>query len=178
MTSQAMTTARDAQAAVATGSIRAVAGGDAATMRRTVHPDAVNRESYREPPATRGRGPEAFLATSAWLRAAFSDLFFTFDLVLVEDDVVVTDGTMSGRHTGSLVVYDEDGAVERAFAPTGRRFEVHHAHFLRMRDGMVVEHWAVRDDQAMAMQLGWVPPSPAYLLRCALATARARRVTG
>ena len=39
-----------------------------------------------------------------------------------------------------------------------------------MRDGLVAEHWAVRDDQGMALQLGWVPPSPWYLLRCAVAT--------
>jgi hypothetical protein len=28
-----------------------------------------------------------------------------------------------------------------------------------MRDGLVVEHWANRDDLGMAMQLGWFDPS-------------------
>ena len=82
---------------------------------------------------------------------------------------------MSGRQTGDFVIWTPEGRVERAFAPTGKTFEVRHAHFGRMRDDLVVEHWAVRDDQGMALQLGWVPPSPWYLLRCAVATSRARR---
>ncbi len=82
---------------------------------------------------------------------------------------------MSGRHTGTMVTYRNDGSVDRAFAPTGKRFESPQAHFLRVRNDMVVEHWAIRDDLGQARQLGWIPPSPAYLLRCALATASARR---
>jgi hypothetical protein len=39
----------------------------------------------------------------------------------------------------------------------------------------VIEHWANRDDQGTAMQLGWVPPSPWYLVKMALATRRARK---
>ena len=109
------------------------------------------------------------------MTSAFSELAFEIDHVVVEDHLVVTYGTMSGRHTGAFVIYAANGSVERAFAPTGASFKVAHVHFGRMRDGMVAEHWAVRDDQGMAVQLGWVPPSPWYLLRCARATARARR---
>lgn len=168
-------TLRDDLAAAMVDGIQAMAAEDVATLDRAIHPDAVNREAVTEPPAARGRGPQAYLATARWLGSAFSDLAFGVDEVVVEGDLVVTYGTMSGRHTGDFVVYAADGSVERAFAPTGRTFEVAQAHFARMRDGQVVEHWAVRDDQGMAVQLGWVPPSPWYLLRCARATARARR---
>lgn len=48
-------------------------------------------------------------------------------------------------------------------------------HFLRIRNNLAVEHWAVRDDLGQAFQLGWLLPSPAYLIRCALATGAARR---
>jgi predicted ester cyclase len=170
-----ITTARDARADLAARSIAVMADGTLDDLRRVVHPQAVNREASAEPPACRGRGPEAFWATALWLRSAFSDLAFAVDTVLVDDELAVTHGAMSGRHTGDMVIWTPDGRVERAFAPTGRTFEVHHAHFLRFRDDLVVEHWAVRDDQGMALQLGWVPPSPAFLLRCALATRRARR---
>jgi predicted ester cyclase len=166
---------RDDLAGPMVDGIHAMATQDVATLERTIHPGAVNREAKTEPPAARGRGPQAFLATARWLGSAFSDLAFGFEQVVVEGDLVVTYGTMSGRHTGDFVVYAPDGSVERAFAPTGRNFEVAHAHFARMRDGQVAEHWAVRDDQGMALQLGWVPPSPWYLLRCARATSRARR---
>jgi ketosteroid isomerase-like protein len=168
-------TDRNALADLATRSIRLMADGTLDDFRRVVHPDAVNREAASEPPDCRGRGPEAFWGTARWLRSAFSDMAFPVSTVLVDGDLAVTHGTMTGRHTGDMVIWTPEGAIERAFAPTGKRFEVHHAHFLRFRDGMVVEHWAVRDDQSLALQLGWVPPSPAYLLRCALATRRARK---
>ncbi|MBL7495642.1 ester cyclase [Frankia sp. CNm7] len=149
--------------------------GDLDDFIALTHPQAVNREALREPPAARGLGPKAFLATAHWLRTAFSDMSFTIEEIVVEGDLVVTHGTMSGRHTGELVVWTPNGEVERAFAPTGRSFTVNHAHFLRFRDGVVVEHWAVRDDQGLAMQAGWIPPTPAFLLRCAIATRRAKR---
>jgi predicted ester cyclase len=155
-----------------------VAGGDLDAFRAIVHPEAVNREAQSEPPAARGRGPEAFYATALWLRTAFSDLAFTIDDVLVDADLTAVYCTMSGRHTGDLVIWNPEGEVERAFPPTGRAFAVQHAHFIRVRDGLAVEHWAVRDDQGMAMQLGWVPPSPAFLIRCAIATRRARKQSG
>jgi predicted ester cyclase len=153
-----------------------MAHGSLADMRRVYHPDAVNREAASEPPAARRRGPEGFYATALWLRSAFEDLRFTVDDVVAQDDVVVTYGSMSGRQAGDFTVFAADGSVQRAFAPTGREFSARQAHFHRMRDGLVAEHWAVRDDQGMALQLGWVPPTPLYLLRCALATQRARRV--
>ena len=59
--------------------------------------------------------------------------------------------------------------------PTGREFATTQTHWFRFRDGLVVEHWANRDDLATAEQLGWVPPTPAFLLRQAIATRRARR---
>jgi hypothetical protein len=41
----------------------------------------------------------------------------------------------------------------------------------------VVEHWANRDDLGLAEQLGWIPPSPAFLLRGAPIKRRLRRAT-
>jgi predicted ester cyclase len=38
--------------------------------------------------------------------------------------------------------------------PTGKRFEVMHVHWYRLRDGQTVEHWANRDDLGMLRQLG------------------------
>ncbi|MCH5645080.1 ester cyclase [Gordonia sp. ABSL49_1] len=156
--------------------IHAVLWGSIADLAEINHPDAVNREAIAEPPATRGTGPVAFFATGEWLRAGFSDLAWTTENSVVEGDLVVIHGTMSGRQTGDFVVWTPEGTVERAFAPTGASFTVRQAHFQRVVDGLVVEHWAVRDDQGMAMQLGWVPPSPWFLWRCYLATRRARRV--
>jgi predicted ester cyclase len=162
-------------AQLAERSIRGVIEGLAAELEAVVRPDATNREAAAEPPATRGRGPAAFLATSRWLSSAFSDLSWSTEEHVVDGDLVVTYGHMSGRHTGDFVVWTEDGDIERVFVPTGKTFSVRHAHFQRMVDGQVAEHWAVRDDQGMAMQLGWIPPTPGFLIRCGLATRKARK---
>jgi hypothetical protein len=87
----------------------------------------------------------------------------------------VVHNTMSGRQTGVAVIYGPDGAVAQAMPATGRRFATTQTHWLRLCDGKVIEHWANRDDQGTAMQLGWVPPTPWFLLKAALATRRARR---
>ena len=165
-------------AQVAECSIQGVMQGSASLLAASVHPDATNREASAEPLAARGRGPAAFMATSDWLSTAFSDLTWTTEQHVVEDDIVVTFGHMSGRHTGDFVAWTEDLGIERVFVPTGKPFTVRHAHFQRMLDGQVVEHWAVRDDQGMAMQVGWIPPTPGFLFRCARATRKARRSLG
>lgn len=162
-------------AQLAERAILGVMHGAAAELEAVVHPDATNREATAEPPATRGRGPAAYLATSTWLRSAYSDLTWTTEESVVDGDLVVTFGQMSGRHTGDFVVWTEDGGIERVFVPTGKTFSVRHAHFQRIVDGQVAEHWAVRDDQGQAMQLGWIPPTPGFLIRCAVATRKARR---
>lgn len=176
------TLTRSDLARLAEVTIRATLGGTVDELTPLVHPEAYNRMSVNEPPATRGFGPAAFHATGEWLRAAFSDLTWTTETDVVEESpvagngtLVVTYGTMSGRHTGDFVVWTPEGTVERAFAPTGKAFTVRQAHFQRLVNGLVIEHWAVRDDQGMAMQLGWVPPTAGYLFRCYLATRQARR---
>jgi len=156
-------------------SIEIMASGDIDDFVAIVHPEATNREAIDEPPACRGRGPEAFLATAHWLRGAFDDLRFEVHDVAVQGELVAVHGSMIGRQTGPFVTYDADGRVERAFAPTGRRFAVTQSHWFRVADGQVIEHWANRDDMGMATQLGWVPPAPRFLVRSALATRRARR---
>ena len=40
----------------------------------------------------------------------------------------------------------------------GRSFAVTQTHWFRMRDGLVIEHWANRDDLGMGLQLGWFGP--------------------
>ncbi|MEV0272546.1 ester cyclase [Hamadaea sp. NPDC050747] len=157
-------------------SMHLMATGSPEEFERVYHPEAVNREAAVEPPATRRPGPAAFYATAKWLRAAFSDLRFEVHDAVEQHDLVVLHVTMSGRHTGDFVNYQPGTAtVDTVMPPTGKAFAVTQTHWFRTRDGMIVEHWANRDDLAMAIQAGWVPPSPRFLLRAALAKRRARR---
>jgi ketosteroid isomerase-like protein len=169
-----MPTALDAKE-VCLRSFQLMVDGSLDDFADVVHPDAVNREAKDEPPETRGRGPAAFYATARWLRSWFDDLAFEIHDVVADDDLVVVHNTMSGRHTGVATIYGEGGRLEQAMPPTGKRFATTQTHWFRLRDGLVIEHWANRDDQGTAMKLGWIPPSPWYLLKMVLATRRARR---
>lgn len=156
-------------------SVHIMADGAFEDFEAVVHPDARNHEDRDEPPASRGRGPAAFYATALWLRDAYAALHWKIHDVIAEGDLVVLHATMSGRQTGTFVTYDADARPARAFPPTGKSFATTQTHWFRVADGKVIEHWANRDDLGTAMQLGWNPPSPLYLLRMLLATRRARR---
>jgi predicted ester cyclase len=98
--------------------------------------------------------------------------------VVAERDLIVAHTTAHGRHIGPFVFYDEDGAIDQAFPPTGGTCSVTQTHWFRIAEGKVIEHWANRDDMSTARQLGWIPPSPRYLARMVLAKRRARREAG
>jgi predicted ester cyclase len=156
-------------------SVELMSTGGLADMEPITHPDFYNREAIDEPPACRGRGPAALYATALWLRSAYSELRWEVHDVVADGDLVVIHATMSGRQTGDFVLYDADGRVREAFPPTGRRFAVTQTHWFRVAEGKVIEHWANRDDMGMAQQLGWVPPSPRFIVRMALAKRRATK---
>ena len=170
-----MATDRQLARDVALRSITLMADGDRAAFDDVIAHDAVNHEADVEPPACRVGGPAGFHATALWLRAAYADLAHHVEHVVTEGDVVVVDTTMRGRHVGPFVLHDADGAVDVAWAPTGKTFAVRQTHWFRVADAKVAEHWAVRDDLGQGFQLGWVPPTPLYLLRCARAKRRAVR---
>ena len=175
MTLVSTETGFDARKAVALRSLDLMASGTPADFAAVLHPEFFNHEQRDEPPATRGPSAAEVHGVAAWLRAAYAELRWDVHEVVAQDDLVVVHCTMSGRHTGDFVAYDLDGRVADVFAPTGRRFATTQSHWLRMRDGRLAEHWADRDDLGTAEQLGWVPPTPWYLLRCAVAGRRARR---
>jgi predicted ester cyclase len=162
-------------AALCAHSMDLMATGSREDFERVFHPQAVNREAAVEPPAARQPGPAGFYATALWLRAAFSGLRFEICEAAEQNDLVVFHVTMSGRHTGDFVTHQPDTTtVDAAMPPAGKAFAITQTHWFRTRDGMITEHWANRDDLAMARQAGWVPPSPRFLLRAALAKRRAQ----
>ncbi len=168
-------TAADATKALALRSIEIMATGTLEDFAEVLHREFFNHEQVDEPPETRGPRPEQTHGVARWLRAAYADLSWEAHEVVAAGDLVVVHCTMAGRHVADFVGYDAEGRVAEAFAPTGRTFATTQSHWLRLRDGRFAEHWANRDDLGTAEQLGWVPPSPAYLVRCALAKRRARR---
>lgn len=87
---------------------------------------------------------ESLKGTVRWLTSAFPDLHIEIDDMIAEDDKVLAYITMRGTHEGEF----------QGIAPTGRSFQVKAMHLFRVRDGKAVEHWAVREDLPMLLQLG------------------------
>ena len=159
-------------------SLSIMSAGELSDFAAVIHPEATNREAKDEPAACRTKGPEAFYATALWLRSAFQGLSWEVHDAVASDDLVVLHATMSGRQVGPFVNYGHLGQVTQVMPPNGRPFAVTQSHWFRVADGLVIEHWANRDDLAMAQQLGWVPPTPRYLVRMAVAKHRAQRSVG
>lgn len=134
---------------VALESFRLIESGDTELAERIVAPDYLNREADDDPgdSARQQRGPAGFLATSRWLRDAFSDLRFEHQETLVDSDTVVAVSTMTGEHTG----------VFNGIPPTGRRIEHKQVHIFTVRAGLITRHRAIRDDLGLLLQLGWRP---------------------
>ena len=160
--------------AVAMRAIHAVAAGDRADFDPLYHPRAVDRE-VGPPPSSRVPGPAGFYATALWLRAAFADLRYDIHHAAAEGTLVAVNSTMNGRHVAPWTVYTDDGEMDTVFPPTDKTFAATQSHWFRIEDSKIIEHWANHDDIGMAKQLGWIPPTPAYLLRMARAKRRARR---
>ncbi len=126
--------------------VRLIAGGELDLAERLIHPDCVNHEA--DP--GRNHGAAGAAATSEWLRSCFGDLSYEIHQVLVDGDMAAAYMTMRGTHEGGL----PPGAPA-----THKPFAVKHVHLIRLADdGRALEHWAMRDDLGLAMQVGLLPP--------------------
>jgi predicted ester cyclase len=161
--------------AVVVRSIHAMADGDRAEFDLLYHPLAADRENRVQPPSSRVPGPACFYSTALWLRAAFAGLHYDIHHAVAEGDLVAVNSTMNGRHVSPWAVYTEEGTIDSVFPPTNKTFAMTQSHWFKMKDGVIIEHWANRDDLGTARQLGWIPPTPAYLFRMVLAKRRAVR---
>jgi steroid delta-isomerase-like uncharacterized protein len=113
-----------------------------------IAPDFIN---HNDPPES-NRGPEAMRQLITRLITAFPYMHYTVEELIAEGDTVAIRVTVSATHLGPF----------QGIPPTGRSFRQAQMHFIRFRDGKVVEHRAVRDDLGMMQQLG-VIPAPAAL---------------
>jgi len=134
---------------IALQSFRLIETGDADLAERIVAPEYVNDEADDDPEDVERQrhGPAGFLATSGWLRNAFSDLGFQHHETLAEAGTVIAVSTMTGRHTG----------VFNGIAPTGTRIHHKQVHIFTIAADRITRHRANRDDLGLLLQLGWRP---------------------
>ena len=89
----------------------------------------------------------------------FPDWNMRVDRLIARGDEVVVLMTVSGTHKG-VSQRPVNGGMYLGVAPTGKHFSVLHTHWFRLKNGLIVEHRATRDDLAMSRQLGLLPPAP------------------
>jgi steroid delta-isomerase-like uncharacterized protein len=118
--------------------------GNLSVADEVIAPDFIN---HNAPPGSSNRGPESMRQLITMLSTAFPDMHYTVEELVAEGDTVVSRVTVSGTHRGPF----------QGMPPTGRSFRQDQMHFIRFRDGKVVEHRAVRDDLGVMRQLGVIP---------------------
>ena len=131
----------------------AVNAEDYATLESIHHPAARNHapaafDVSEWPSEGKPFGPAEVRETYQWIRSGQPDLHVDVEALVAEDDQVVAWVRARSTLTGS------GGPIP----PTGRSLDFHHAHRFRIRDGRIVEHWAVRDDLRAVVQAGVVTP--------------------
>ena len=118
--------------------------GNFSLADEVIAPDFIN---HSVPPGSSDRGPASMRQLITMLSTAFPDMHHTIEELVAEGDTVVARVTFSGTHRGPF----------QGLPPTGRSFRQDQMHFIRFREGKVVEHRAVRDDLGMMRQLGVIP---------------------
>lgn len=112
---------------------KAMEAGDEEAVFSFFAPEFASHVTSRVNPAVVGtdiRGQELRWWTE--VRSAFPDMTFTVDLLIESGDLVVSNWTVKGTHTGTPF-YD--------VAASGEPVEINGTAILRIRDGKIVEHW-------------------------------------
>ena len=82
---------------------------------------------------------------------AVPDSTWTTVGLIAEGDFVACHNTWTGTYGGKM--------FRGVRTPEGKRFSVEHVHVYRLSDQRIAEHWVVRDDLAMLLQLGAISTS-------------------
>jgi steroid delta-isomerase-like uncharacterized protein len=111
----------------------AMDAGDTEAVFEFWSPDFVTHVTERVSPDRVGTDVRA--DEQQWwqeVRSAFPDMTFSVNLLVEQDDIVVSNWTVKGTHTGTAF-YD--------VPPSGNPVEINGTAILRIRDGQIVEHW-------------------------------------
>jgi predicted ester cyclase len=106
-----------------------------------VDADIVNHQPEVEPAS----GRDQFIAAVTGVMTAVPDSRWDIQDLLLEDDRVAVRIRWSGTYRGGQF---------RGFNISGPKpFSVEHVHIYRVADGKLAEHWVVRDDLSMLVEL-------------------------
>jgi steroid delta-isomerase-like uncharacterized protein len=117
--------------------------GNVAVLKEIVAPNYVYRMGKQE-----FKGAEGLAQAITMFRTAMPDLHMAMDHIIAEGDRLAFRVTMTGTLTGQYM----------GIPPTGKRFTLPVAAFIRYEDGKEVEAESIADQASMYQQLGIKPP--------------------
>ena len=107
--------------------------GDTAAVYDFWSPEFVSHVTERVEPSR--VGTDVRDQEQVWwqqVKTAFPDMEFSVELLIESDDLIVSNWTVRGTHTGTAF-YDVE--------PSGEPVVINGTAILRIRDGQIVEHW-------------------------------------
>jgi predicted ester cyclase len=122
---------------------KAFLAGDTAWMQRHIAPTFVRHD----PGLPFERGPAGVAQLHDVLLPAFPDMRLELQDFVAEGERVLVRLMIYATHTGTF----------GTLAATGRKIEVPVLDLFQLRDGMLIEHWALLDNLGMMKQLGALP---------------------
>jgi predicted ester cyclase len=99
------------------------------------------------------QGRDGFRQTMETLRHDLDGPSTVIHRVVAQDDLVVVQLTMHGRHVASTM------PLLTGLPATGKDIAWDFIHIWRVANGLIVEHWACRDDVGLLAQVGGWPRS-------------------
>jgi predicted ester cyclase len=92
-------------------------------------------------------GPEGYISILTFVTTVLQVRYEVHD--------VVSDGDMVALRA---TAHGVNAVAPQGIEPTGRPFAMKTAHFFRSRDGLLCEHWGIRDELDMLYQVGALTP--------------------
>jgi len=124
--------------------------------------DASNQASGRAEPQ---RGTQSIAAVFRMLRKAFPDRHYQIDDLIAKADQVVCRITVSGTFGSTpqrppfpvpATFVGVEGSELIPASAAGKTYSVKQIHIFRLKDGLITDHWAARDDLGLLLQLGGI----------------------
>ncbi|QJB36662.1 ester cyclase [Chitinophaga oryzae] len=109
-------------------------------IEELVDPNVISHDPFPGQPS----GSEGVRSTMTIFRNAFPDLKLIHNDMIAEGDKVMIKFTATGTHKGEFM----------NIPPTGNKIAYEEVVILRLKDGKIVEHWAVADAMTLLQQLG------------------------
>ena len=123
---------------------QAFVAGDTAWIERHIAPDFVRHDPGLP---FEVRGPAGVKQLHDALMPAFPDMKLPLEDFVAEGEKVLVRLRVQGTHTGAF----------GDMAPTGRKIDIGLLDLFQIRDGVLIEHWALLDNLGMLKQLGALP---------------------